>query len=204
MRRLLLSILAAVFGTALLVGLKAQFPGTGPVAALGLGADGDPASPGPGASGVATVGPSGAPPTGAGTSAAPGAPAGTPGAGPTTTGATTAAPPPTPSVKVTGNAIRVITATSPNAPVDNCDNCHDYTITVTLTITGGKITAATSSYNVNPGKSLSYYTDAATYLQKKILTAKTWNLGPYSGATYAANAWELSAKSAMSKAGLPV
>jgi uncharacterized protein with FMN-binding domain len=201
MRRFVLSLLAAVFGTALLVGLKVQpSGGTGPVAALDLGADPGSTSPAPGST---ASGPPGSPTATAG--ATTGAPGPTTGTAPTQTRTTTAPPPaPKPSTKVTGSAIAVKTAQTPTAKSTTCGDCHDYTITVTLTITDGKITAASTSYNTSPGASLSYYNRAVSALQPKIVGATTWNLGRVSGATYSGNAWELSAQSAMSKAGLPV
>jgi uncharacterized protein with FMN-binding domain len=98
----------------------------------------------------------------------------------------------------------VPTATSPNAKGGTCGDCHNYAISVTLTVSGGKITAASYSYSTSPAGSQRYADQACQQLQSQILTAQTWNMGPVSGATYAANAFEQSARSAMQAAGLPV
>jgi hypothetical protein len=73
-------------------------------------------------------------------------------------------------------------------------------------VSNGKITSTSVAYNPSPGGSQNFANRANTQLSSSILTAspQTWNLGRVSNATYAGNAWELSAKDAMSKAGLPV
>jgi hypothetical protein len=112
--------------------------------------------------------------------------------------------PPPPSQTVTGVAVAVITAQSPSPKSQPCSECHDYTIAVTITVSGGRITSAGATYNPSPGGSLYYADKADTVLKSAILTAQTWNLGRVSGATYAGNAWELSVKDAMSRAGMTV
>jgi uncharacterized protein with FMN-binding domain len=230
MRRTLLSIVAALFCTALLVGLKSQALAN----RLGVVADAPP-DPGSGATDGGGTG-SGQPgPTGSASSHAtaagggstpkptttPGPPGSTPRPGQTTTppaggtttttttppgggGPTTTTAPPA-SKTVTGAAIAVRTAESPNTKSSACSACASYTISVTLTVAGGKITAATAAFSPNPsGESGSDANRAKSSLLPKILSAQTWNVGPVSSATYAANAIELSAKDAMSKAGLAV
>jgi uncharacterized protein with FMN-binding domain len=99
----------------------------------------------------------------------------------------------------------VPTAESPNAKSGPCGDCHNYAISVTLTVSGGRITAASYTYSTSPAGSQTYADRASQALQQQILTAQTWNMGkPVSGATYAVNAWEQSARSAMQQAGLPV
>jgi hypothetical protein len=118
--------------------------------------------------------------------------------------------PPT-ATTVTGAAIAVRTAQSPTAKAATCGTGADYSISVTLTVSGGRITKASASYRPSPGASQSFADKADTRLRPAILSAQTWNLGPVSRATYAANAWdtyaanawELSAKDAMTRAGLP-
>ncbi|MGE5827943.1 MAG: hypothetical protein ACM30G_06195, partial [Micromonosporaceae bacterium] len=73
----------------------------------------------------------------------------------------------------------------------------------TITVTGGRITGASVAYNTSPGASLSYFSRAKSTLSPKVLSAQTWNLGRVSGATYSGNAFELSLRDAMGKAGLP-
>ena len=130
-----------------------------------------------------------------------------PGGTPTTPtpGGGTSSTPPAPGTTYTGVAVAIKTATSPNAPRSGCGSCHTYSISVTITVSGGRITNATAAYTPQPsGESLQDANKANNSLRASILTKQTWNLGPVSGATYACNAWELSAKDAMSKAGLPV
>jgi uncharacterized protein with FMN-binding domain len=118
---------------------------------------------------------------------------------------TTTSTAPASSKTYTGTAVAIKTATSPNAPRSGCGSCHTYSISVTITVSAGRITKATAVFSPQPsGESLSDANKANNSLSASILTKQTWNLGPVSGATYACNAWELSAKDAMSKAGLPV
>jgi uncharacterized protein with FMN-binding domain len=161
------------------------------------------ADSGPGASGPADAQPSGGPGATPGPSASlsPGATMTTPAPGASTAKTTTA---PANSQTFTGAAIAVKTATSPTAKSSLCGECHDYAISVTITVAGGRITKTSVAYSTSPGSSQSYANSANTKLSQSVLTAQTWTLGRVSGATYAGNAWELSAKNAMSKAGLPV
>jgi uncharacterized protein with FMN-binding domain len=227
MRRTLISVVGLFAGTAMLVGIKSTVFGA-PAADVLAGAPLDPGAPagagsGPGPSGPAgPAGPSqpGHPGATPGRTPAPGttprpgqtttAPAG-PGAPTATTttpsqpGATTttAAPPPV-TTTVSGAYVSVPTAESPTSKSSSCGDCHNYSISVTLTISNGRITSATTSYNTSPAGSQRYADMAANQLQPAIVSAQTWNLGRVSGATYAGNAWEQSARDAMSKAGLPV
>jgi uncharacterized protein with FMN-binding domain len=211
MRRTLISVVGLLAGTALLVGVKSTAFGTpaGYVAGAPLNPaaqSGPGQSPRPGTTPGRTSAPGTTPQPGQTTSAAskPGAPTATK-TTPSQPGATTttAAPPPT-SVTVTGAYIAVPTAQSPTSRSSSCGDCHNYSIAVTLTVSGGRITQATTSYNTSPAGSQRYADQAASQLQPAILSSQTWNLGQVSGATYAGNAWEQSARDAMSKAGLPV
>jgi hypothetical protein len=69
-------------------------------------------------------------------------------------------------------------------------------------VSGGRVTNASAIYDPSPGGSQSFANRANSQLSQRILSSQTWNLGRVSGATYAGNAWELSAKDAMSQAGL--
>jgi len=226
MRRTLISVVGLFAGTALLVGVKSTV--LGPPAGYVADAPVNPAaqggtsgavagqSPGPGTTPGRTPTPgtkSGQPPAPGTTpqpgqtTTAPGGP-GAPTATTTTpshpgTTTTTAAPPPT-TVTVTGAYVAVPTAESPTSKSSSCGDCHNYSISVTLTISGGRITKATTSYNTSPAGSQRYADQATNKLQPAILSSQTWNLGRVSGATYAGNAWEQSARDAMSKAGLAV
>jgi uncharacterized protein with FMN-binding domain len=212
MRRVIVALFAMTTGTALLVGLKSQVLG-GPLGLVAeapfdpdVSGDGMPldATGGPGPGGSPAAGrtmlagkmPPGATP-GAGGTASPGAIA------PSQAKTTTPALAPAGTATVTGAAIAVQTARSPTTKSSSCGDCHDYSMSVTITVTGGRITKATVAYNPPPGGSISYANKATNVLSPKILTAQTWNLGPVSGATYSGNAFELSVKDAMVKAGLP-
>jgi uncharacterized protein with FMN-binding domain len=120
----------------------------------------------------------------------------------TPTGGTTTTTAPA-SKTVTGAAVAVKTAQSPTTKSSSCRECHDYTMAVTITVSGGRITSARVAYNPSPGSSLSYANRAANSLNQKVLSAQGWNLGRVSGATYSGNAYELSLKDAMARAGLP-
>jgi len=207
MRRVIVALIGAAFGTTMLVGIKAHgVPGMSTAAVAAL----DPTASASGVVPLVTFAPDGTPVvivngTPVPTSIAPSAsrtagPSGTATATPRPSTSTTTAPAGT---TYTGMAVSVPTALSPNAKSGACGDCHNYAIAVTITVSGGRITAASASYSTSPGSSQSYADNASNQLKKTILTAQTWNLGRVSGATYAANAWETSAKDAMAKAGLP-
>jgi len=152
MRRILVPVLGALFGTSLLVGLKSHgllSPGGAEAGAV-AGAPRDPAA-----------------------------------------------------ATFTGTAVAVRTAQSPSSLPSACRECRDYTMAVTITVSRGRITSATVAYEPSPGVSLSGANRASGALNQKVLVAQAWNLGRVSGATYSANAYELSLKDAMIKAGLP-
>jgi hypothetical protein len=213
MRRAALGLAGTAAGTVFLVAAKIgpapagglvgapAGPGVVPPPGVSVPAGAPPPSGGPGNIGIppgsptgsATLPPSGPPRPGL-TSTPPGGGGGTP-------PPTTARPP---QQTFTGTAVRVITAQSPSVKSQPCGECHDYTISVTITVSGGRVSATSVAYNPSPGGSLSYASRANNALSSAILTAQTWNLGRVSGATYAGNAWELSVKDAMGKAGLPV
>ena len=166
MRRVAASIVGLFFGTLLLVGLKST--AFAPPGSLVAGAPQD-----PGGSPGATTGPASSPgrlpagqptpthappggPTQPGQSPRPGQSTTTtmPGGGGTTTTTTTTSA----STNYVGSAASVPTATSPNAPRSGgtCGECHNYAISVTITVSGGQIIAASYAYSVDPGGSRSY------------------------------------------------
>lgn len=220
MRRSVLSLFGLILGAMFLVALKTPSLGT-PLSGV-AGAPQNPGqplggAPGRGSGGPGTSGPIPASDPGPGQTPKPGTsqaqPGPTPHAGQSTPipGQSTATTPPAggttttaPSTTATGAAVAVRTAESPTARSSPCGNCADYTISVTITVTGGRITSTSVSYNPSPGESQQFANQANTQLSQSILTAQTWNLGRVSGATYAGNAWEQSVRDAMSKAGLPV
>jgi uncharacterized protein with FMN-binding domain len=191
-----------VTGTTLLVGLKSQSLGV----PLGLVAEApdEPAEPDvpTGDTPGSTAGPTAV----AGTTPAPGSSvtATTPGQ-PTTPSQATTTTAQVPVINGTfaGRAVAVVTAQSPNTRSSPCGDSHDYSMSITITVSSGRITAATVAYSPAPGESQRYADKAANGLKPKVLTAQTWRLGNVSGATYSANAFELSLKDAMASAGLP-
>lgn len=203
MRRVIVALLGAAFGTSALIGAKAHSvpSGSGAVADAAL----DPSAT------TAAVSGSGTTPGTAVGSAQPGASA-SPGASrtagpsasarPGTSTSTTTAPPA--SKTYTGVGVAVPTAQSPTVKSSPCGDCANYAISVSIVVSGGRITSTSVSYSTSPGASQTYASTANNQLKASILTAQTWNLGRVSGATYAGNAWELSVKDAMTKAGLPV
>lgn len=199
MRRVTVALVGTFFGTILLVGLKAQ--GAIPVDPV-AGAPLDPAEPDGDLDEVPSDTP-GTPSTGNPS----GSPAANSTAGPTaTTKAPTTKPTTAPATTrtVTGVAVPVRTARTPTAKEKDCEECHNYSIKITIQLTGNKITKITPSYVGTVGSSQTYANRANSKLTPLALSAQTWNVGRASGATYSGNAWELSLKDAMSKAGLPV
>jgi hypothetical protein len=205
MRRIIVALFAMVAGTTLLVGLKSQ--GLGVVFPLSAEGPVDPAGGDP--SGATD----GSAPTAAAESTLPAGPtAPTPGetasagADPTSVPPTqadpTTNPPAGPSGTYVGAPVAVVTAQSPNNRSRPCGDCHDYSMAVTITISNGRITNASVAYNPGPAQSQRYADKATNTLSQKILSAQSWQLGSVSGATYSANAFELSVKDAMNQAGL--
>ena len=195
MRRILLGLMGAVVGTALLVGLKAQGPGIGgSVAATGAQDPGGAAGPagGPGAQGASGApGASGRPGTPGATSqpGSPGSPGTTtgPGSGPAPT--TTTKPPTTTSASrtITGTAVAARTAKSPN-----CGDCSG-NMQVRIVVTGTHIDSITTIQQSNRPLS------TASTLASQALAAQSANVGNVSGATYSALAWKQSLQSAINQ-----
>jgi hypothetical protein len=199
----MMALFAVATGTALLVGLKSQQLAV----PLGL-ATAEPAEPdapapsdGPLATGpAATAGPTGSPASTPPAGASPGAAESATAPSEVTT---TVAEVPAINGTFTGQAIAVKTAQSPNTKSSPCGDCHNYSMSVTITVSNSQIVQATVAYSPAPGESQRYADKATNSLRPAILTAQNWRLGNVSGATYSANAFELSARDAMTKAGLP-
>ncbi len=216
MRRVFVSLLGFVFVTAILVGLKSTALVAGQGHAI-AGAPLDPAGPSGAVDASGNPPPGGGPvspgalrPTNATGSPLPAAtnpsrspaPGGGGGARPTPSATTTTTTVPPASANYTGMAVAVKTAQSPTTKSSPCGDCHDYAISVTITVSGGRITAATASFSTSLGGSQSYANRACNALNPAVVSSQTWSLGRVSGATYSSNAWELSARDAMAKAGL--
>jgi uncharacterized protein with FMN-binding domain len=196
MRRILLGLMGAAVGTALMVGYKAMgAQATGPVATTGTQNHAGNAAAGTGPSGV--PGQTGQPgPNTPGVSAAPGmttGPGANPSAHPTTSGTTpppkttttTTAPPQ--SRTITGNAVAASTAKSPT-----CGECSG-NMQVRITVTGTHIDSITTIQQSNRPLS------TASTLTAQALSAQSANVGNISGATYSSLAWKQSLQSAISQ-----
>jgi hypothetical protein len=220
MRRILVALFGVVFGTTLLVGLKyqgvsaagdviagapqdpgatagpGQQPGVGPGTTAKLGEPGT--TPGPGAHGSPGTTPKPGQSSSSGQSTTP-----HPGGGGSSPTSPAPPPPPPPGGQFVGASIAVKTAQSPSPKSGSCGDCHNYSMSVTISVSNGQITSVSAAYNTGPGASLTYYNRAVNNLSPKVLSSQAWNLGKVSSATYSGNAFELSLKDAMSKAGLP-
>jgi uncharacterized protein with FMN-binding domain len=186
-RRIVLGLMGAVVGTALLIGLKAQgsaFDGT--VAATGPQ---DPAGDPSGGAG-STAGPGGQPARGAPT--APGTTSGPGGAGPSAQPTGTMTTPPattttTQSRTITGTAVAARTARSPD-----CGDCSG-NMQVRIVVTGRHIDSISTIQQSNRPL------NTAAKLTPLALSAQSANVGNVSGATYSAAAWEQSLQSAINQ-----
>jgi uncharacterized protein with FMN-binding domain len=218
-RRTFLALVGFSIAVTILVGLKsastARVLGWTAEAGLASGDSGDSApedgeDSGPAEGGSdpsATATPATGGPSSAGSAPASGTPT-APGGGPVPTSASGVSTPATTAASrtYTGVTVAVRTAQSPTIKSGPCGECANYTIAVTITVSSGRITKTSVAYNPSPGGSQSYANSANNKLNSALVNAQaqTWNLGRVSGATYAGNAWELSVKDAMAKAGLPV
>ena len=193
MRRSVLALVGTVAGTALMLGAKLGTAPPGDPAAAALTDDGAPA---------AADDPSGAPgvsaPHGSAVASAPGASGGPatsppPGAaGPTPTTGKTIAPPPTTKPPASGLKDGKFTGTGGNA--------HYETVTVTITVSGGRITAASASCGNASGESKSICNDAVPKLVQETLSAQSASIATVSGATYTSRGYKSSLQSALDAA----
>jgi uncharacterized protein with FMN-binding domain len=201
MRRGVLAVLGTIAGTTLLVGAKV---GTRPPLdpnAVALNADpagaaappAAGAAPSDGAASVPAAGPSGAPP-------ASGVPAAT-----ATPGSTRTSPKP-------GSTARTSPPAAPHttAPASGLKNgsftgagsaAGQYgTVTVTITVSGGRITNLTQTYNAQSSTSQSISNAAFPTLRQEALSAQSAKIATVSGATYTSNAYKNSLQSAITSA----
>ena len=207
MRRVVFALLSTVFGTALLVGLKAPGILAPRVAANGTqdpagGGDPNPTGGDPNATNGPTPGQSGKP----GTTPSPGAST-KPGTSQSPKPGTTTTKPPTTggggggafSGTKTGNAIDVKNGTG-----STCGSCAGtYTIKVTVTITNGVVTGVSTS-NTATGSNSGFASTGISFMEPQAngVKSSSVSLNTSSGATYASKAWLLSFKSALKAAGL--
>jgi uncharacterized protein with FMN-binding domain len=77
---------------------------------------------------------------------------------------------------------------------------YGYPVSVTVTVAGGRITAATGSCGGVSGQSLAYCTNAMSRLQQEALTAQSASVNTVSGATYTSMAYRTSLQAALDQA----
>ena len=193
MRRAAAAVIGTVAGTSLLIVTKlgAQPPDAGLAGneTSAVAGAGDP-SPVPsggddghedGGPASASTGPGPAQP-----STWPSSPAGAP--------ATTAAPRPTPPPTTAGTGLR-------NGSFAGSGVRERYgTITVTITVSGGRVTDASATCGGCSGESQSISTNAFSRLRQETLQAQSANIATVSGATYTSGAYKTSLQAALNAA----
>jgi len=192
MRRAAAVVLGTVAGTSLLVGAK--------LGASGMEAAADDSDAGPvvvaGGPGVTVSGPSG---KATGAPKASGAPSGTPTTpGPTrttstpkSTGKPTATPHPTPTPTPTGPANGTYSASAP------VDGGHYGTLSMTVTISGHRISAISASEN---GGETNCYRSSCPKLTSEALAAQSAKINSVSGATYSSTAYKSTLQAILNQA----
>jgi uncharacterized protein with FMN-binding domain len=189
MRRSVFAIIGTVAGTALMLGAKlgtappddpAAFSNSGDPAAAGDPSDA--ASPtAPGSAGAPASPPAGAPGP---------APSGAPGTG------TTNPPPPPPTTRPPANGLKDGKFAGSGATVPH----YRYTMTVSITVSGGRITAASYDCGDASGESRSICQGRASKLVQETLSVQSANVATVSGATYSSQAYKSSLQSAIDRA----
>jgi uncharacterized protein with FMN-binding domain len=175
MRRAALAVIGTVAGTALMVGAKLGTPRPDDPAAA-TAADDPAASAAPPAAAPAGSSP---PPASAGPAAPGRSPTGKP------------APPPPPA----GGGLKNGTFTGGGAAAR-----HYEVVTVTITVSGGRITVANGSCGNASGESRAICGDAMPKLQQETLARQSANIATVSGATYTSDAYMSSLQSALDRA----
>lgn len=204
MRRSVLAVVGTLAGTALMLGAKigtAQSQAAAAINGNGVGtvpafAPPNPAAPAPalgarGASGMPNApGPAPATETGNqpnGTMNPP--PAGTAGGG-----GGVAMPPAAPQPQANGGA------RDGNYSGSTMVQRYGYNVSVTITVAGGRITAANGACNNAVGESQRYCAGAVASLQQETLAAQSANIATVSGATYTSAAYRSSLQAAIDQA----
>lgn len=206
MRRSVATLIGTIAGTTLLVGAKLGTHGADDPAAMGAtgvtvngpaaaGSDGGSASgdpgaasgaPAPGTSGAAAA--SGAPGTTPSATRAPGAPAPTT-PGPVRTTGPGAPPPTTPAASGLRNGSYSASASEKYG-----------TVSLTITISGGRLTDLAATYNASSSESQQISANAFPKLRQEALSAQSANVATVSGATYTSNAYKSSLQAALNAA----
>ena len=180
MRRAVLAVIGTVAGTALMVGAKLGTPRPDDPAAATATDDGPVSSAPPGPA------PASAPPAAATASAGPPAPGQSPGR---------PAPAPPPTTPPAGGGLKNGTFTGNGAPAR-----HYEVVTVTITVSGGRITVANGSCGNASGESRAICADAMPHLQQETLAKQNAKIATVSGATYTSDAYVSSLQSALDRA----
>jgi uncharacterized protein with FMN-binding domain len=185
MRRAAFAMLGTVVGTSLLVGAKLGTPSPASAGDVAIDTAGGVAADEPQATGTPTAAAAAAPtkPTASGK---PTAAART--TAPATTKKTTGTKPPAPGLK--------------SGTFTGAGYTHEYgTVRVTITISGGVVTAASATYPTDRATSKSINDRAVPKLNSWAVAAKTSaNISTVSGATLTSNEYEKSLQSALDKA----
>jgi uncharacterized protein with FMN-binding domain len=188
MRRGALAVIGTVAGTALLVGAKLGTPAPADPNAAALDAAGGGPS---GDAGSGPPGPAGAPGSASGGSAPDAGPSARSGA-PTPGGTAKPGPAPPPTTPAAGGGLKNGNFTGAGAAAKNYE-----VVTVTITVSSGKITVATGSCGNASGESRSICQGALPKLQQEALSAQNARIATVSGATYTSNAYRSSLQSAL-------
>jgi uncharacterized protein with FMN-binding domain len=192
MRRSVFAIIGTVAGTALMLGAKLGTPPPDDPAAFSNSNSGDPAAAGdpsdaasptaPGSAGA----PASTPPAGAPSPAVSGS---APASGPVT-------PKPTPTTNPPTSGLKDGKFAGTGATVPH----YRYTMTVSITVSGGRITAASYDCGDSSGESRSICQGRASKLVQETLAAQSANVATVSGATYSTQAYKSSLQSAIDRA----
>ncbi|OLB76380.1 MAG: hypothetical protein AUI14_18985 [Actinobacteria bacterium 13_2_20CM_2_71_6] len=190
-----MALIGTVAGTALLVGAKLGTPVPGDPSAAAMDAPGSgPSADGSGQPDAGSAAGSAAPAPGApGTPASPG-PGGSSGV-PAPTGAGRTTPPAPPPTKPAPGGLKSGSFTGAGAPAKKYE-----VVTVTISVSGGKVTVATGSCGSASGESKSICQGAMPKLQQETLAAQNASIATVSGATYTSNAYKMSLQSALDQA----
>lgn len=207
MRRSVAAIAGTIIGTTLIIGAKLGHPVAEADAAYDPAADGVPVDEAAGAGdGGGVVDPSAvATPTGKPTKGAAPTPGTTTQASPKPTATTGTSPkPPSPKPTTTtgtGTGLKDGTYTGPGVQGFKSTTTKYGTITVTIVVSGGKITKASATCTADCGGDNADYADKAiSGLNPKVVTAQSASISGVSGATYSSNAYKKSLAAAILKA----
>jgi uncharacterized protein with FMN-binding domain len=181
MRRGILAVVGTVAGTALMLGAKLGTPPpSDPAAALA-----DAGDPTPGGTPAAPA-----------STASPGSNPSKPAGPPPSPGSRTTPPPTTPPPTRPAGGLKDGSYSGSGTSVQR----YGYTLTVSITVSGGRITAGTVSCGSASGESRSICQGRSPKLVQETLAAQSANVATVSGATYTSAAYRVSLQSAIDHA----